>query len=146
MGSQNNEKKHLMAFLKKHHVLSLSTHSDDGLWVAPLYYCFSKEPLSFVCVTSKTSRHFRQMLAVPDVAFSVFEETRNVLKIQGIQCEARALLNENQKDLSKLFFKEFDFALKWFVPDKYQFIKLIPKTIKYTDNTQGFGFKSIFKF
>jgi uncharacterized protein YhbP (UPF0306 family) len=74
-----------MRIIKENKFLSLATSDAAGnLWATPLSYCVD-ENLNFYFVTAMDSTHTEHILQNPNVAFSIFDSTRRVSDIDGIQ-------------------------------------------------------------
>ncbi len=128
----------IVAFLDKHHVMSLATSSGSELSVCNLFYIFSKEYLSFVVASSEDTLHVKNIMKNSAIAGSVVLETKTLGKIQGSQFRGEFKELED-KALSKLYFKTFPYALAM-NPTLWQ-IKI--NYFKLTDNRIGFGKKII---
>jgi uncharacterized protein len=128
-------------FIKKHHVLVLSTVKNNKAWCSNCFYAYLPHSNSFVFTSDKTTRHIREAEENPLVAGSIFLETSIVGKIQGIQFEG--ILSEPQgKILDEARFgylKRFPFAVLM----NTQLWLLEITHIKLTDNRLGFGTKMI---
>jgi len=144
-------------FLKRHHVLTLSTVSGQGSWTAHCFYAFIPDHQALVFTTDPETRHGSEMLQNPNVSGGIMLETKMIGKIRGIQLTGRALplesivtpakagapsLTTNAPLLSTTkgrtaYLKRFPFALAvkldlWILHIDY---------IKMTDNRLGFGKK-----
>ena len=146
-------------FLRHHHVLTISTISEQGSWTAHCFYAFIPDHQALVFTTDPETRHGREMLQNPNVSGGIMLETRVIGKIRGIQLTGRAVpchpreggnlesivtpsLTMNAPHLSATevrtaYLKRFPFALAvkldlWILHIDY---------IKMTDNQLGFGKK-----
>ena len=133
----------IVKFIRRHHVLSLATHSDEGLWCAALFYAYSAELQAFVFTSDPATRHAREMEREPKVAASIVLETRVVGRVQGLQIEGVALRPEGTEfeAANRTYVKKFPYAA---VAELHLWL-LRPQTLKLTDNTLGFGRKLIWK-
>ena len=127
-------------FLQEHHVLSLSTCSEKSISTCNLFYAFDKESVSFVVASSDDTLHVEHIEKNPKISGTVVLETKTIGKIQGIQFRGEFISLKN-KDLKKLYFKTFPYALVM-NPKLWQ-IKI--DYFKMTDNTLGFGKKIIWQ-
>lgn len=131
----------ILKFVKRHHVLSLATRSDDGLWCAALFYAYSADLQAFVFTSDPATRHAAEMKACPKVAASIVLETRVVGRVQGLQIEGVATLAEGEEfeAAKRTYVKKFPYAA---VAELHLWL-LRPVQLKLTDNTLGFGRKLI---
>lgn len=127
-------------FLSKHHVLTLATSNEKELSACNLFYVFDKSKHSFVVASSEDTTHIQNIQKNPFVAGTVVLETKIVGKIEGVQFRGEFLALED-KELEKLYFKKFPYALAM-KPKLWQ-IKV--EYFKLTDNTLGFGKKLIWE-
>ncbi len=133
----------IITFLKKHHVLTLATVSDDQPWVANCFYAFMEEEMSFVFTSGFETRHIQEVNRNKKVAGNVVLETGIIGKIQGIQFTGTLELAEGMTlETAKLaYMKRFPFAALmdttlWVLHVDY---------LKMTDNRLGFGKKLLWQ-
>lgn len=133
--------KKIIEFLKKHHVLTLSTCVDGQPWCANCFYAFMEEEAAFVFTSGHETRHVREVIQNNKVAGAVVLETSIVNKIQGIQFSGRmeAPDGEMAEKTRKAYLKRFPFAV---LMDTTLWI-LYADHLKMTDNRLGFGKKLI---
>lgn len=131
----------ITAFLKKHHVLTLSTTIDNQPWCANCFYAFHEPSMSLVFTSGFETRHIKEGTQNPKVAGSIVLETSVVGKIQGIQFSGELLLPEGDMadQVNHVYLKRFPFAALmdttlWALRIDYA---------KMTDNRLGFGKKLI---
>ncbi|PLW92623.1 MAG: hypothetical protein C0592_09875 [Marinilabiliales bacterium] len=129
----------MLNFIRRHHVLSLSTSDESGLWASSCFYVFDEENLQFIIITDLDTRHGKQALKNSSVAGTVALETKSVGKIQGIQFSGKIILLEGKErsKAKKIYLKRFPYAILtntalWAVK---------PEHVKMTDNRLGFGKK-----
>lgn len=129
----------IVRFIGRHHVLTLATSDDEGLWCSNLFYAYDKAEGRFIFSSGADTRHARQMEANPQIAASVVLETRLVGRVQGLQIAGTA---EPADDTArKIYLKRFPYAAVM----ELQLWQLRPDLLKLTDNTLGFGKKLIWK-
>ena len=133
----------ILAFLKKHHVLTLATVAGDQPWTANCFYAFMEEQMSFVFTSGYETRHIREVSQNKKVAGNVVLETGIIGKIQGIQFSGMLELAEGEalEKASSAYLKRFPFAALmdttlWTLPVDY---------LKMTDNRLGFGKKLVWE-
>ena len=138
-----NPDKKIVAFLKKHHVLTLATCIDHQPWCANCFYAFLEEEAALVFTSGYETRHIQETLKNNRVAGSIVLETSVVNKIQGVQFTGRLELPiENMIDKSKYaYLKRFPFAA---LMDTTLWVLHIDH-LKMTDNRLGFGKKLIWE-
>ena len=133
----------MVAFLKKHHVMTLSTCVDQQPWCANCFYAFSEEKMSMIFTSDFETRHIKEIIQNSRVAGSIVLETSVIGKIQGIQFSGDLfLVNGNEaKQTITVYLKRFPFATLmnttlWELRIDYA---------KMTDNRLGFGKKLIWE-
>jgi len=125
----------ISTFLGKHHLLTLATSHENMPYCASCFYAFMQEEAQFVIATDRKTRHAKEALLNQNVAGTIASETKIVGKIKGVQfCGFFQEANEAQKHA---YFKRFPYALAmnptlWSVSIS---------SLKFTDNTLGFGTK-----
>ncbi len=125
----------MIRFLKRHHVLTLATSDDKGLWCANCFYACNPESGALIFTSGPETRHAQAMAERREVAASVVLETRIVGRVQGIQLAGRAV--EASEENRRLYLKRFPYAA---LADLHLW-QLEPDEMKLTDNTLGFGEK-----
>ena len=126
------------SFIDEHHVLTLATHDQDEISACSLFYAYDPKSRVFVVASSDDTLHIQQIQKNNKIAGNILLETKEVGKIRGLQF--RGIFRENEdKELSKLYFKNFPYALAlqpklWIIEIDY---------FKLTDNRLGFGKKII---
>ena len=134
----------IISFIKKHHVLTLSTCGNDGVWVSHCFYVFDEEKTRLIIISDLETKHAQHMLVNPTVAVGIALETRIVAKIQGLQIKAKAhLVSEAElHQVKKLYLLRFPYAALQHNP---AFWSLDLVYVKMTDNRFGFGKKLIWE-
>lgn len=130
-------------FIKKHHVLTLSTCINSKSWCCNCFYVFVEDEVSLLFTSEFKSKHIDMVLENPIVSGSIVLETKIIGNIQGIQFTGN-LLKVNDEDYKKYkikYLKRFPFAVV--VKTELWLIKL--DYIKMTDNRLGFGKKLIWQ-
>ena len=133
--------KRIVSFIRRHHVLTLATCDQSGLWCANIFYAWMERDGVLVFTTGAETRHSAQMELNPNVAASVVLETRVVGRVQGLQMTGRA--ERPQGDMAdrarKAYLRRFPYAAAMGL-DLWM---LRPDYMKLTDNRLGFGKKLI---
>jgi uncharacterized protein YhbP (UPF0306 family) len=132
-----------LEYLAAHHVMTLATHGDDGVWAAAVYYAHDSFDLYFLSAAG--TRHARHFLLHSRVAAAIHENYADWRAIRGIQLEGVVtLLDGSERDAAVARYKErFPFVatagelaaalsrVSWF--------RLSPTRFYYLDNGRGFG-------
>ena len=132
----------IIAFFKKHHVLTLSTSLDDQPWCANCFYAFDEVGMALIFTSGYETRHIKEAVRNQKVAGSVVLETSAVGKIQGIQFVGELVKpEEGAESVNHIYLKRFPFAALmdttlWLLKIDYA---------KMTDNRLGFGKKLIWE-
>ncbi|MGL5007864.1 MAG: pyridoxamine 5'-phosphate oxidase family protein [Plesiomonas sp.] len=131
-------------YLSAHQVLALSVHDQQGIWSAPVYYAASSGA-QLIFLSRLESRHAQAVLHNPTVALSIYTDSCQWNKIQGLQGVGRVRLLEHaeRKSAETQYLKRFNFILQnekllqsmakvsWFMLDIEQLFWL--------DNQAGLG-------
>ena len=135
--------KRIIAFIKKHHVLTLATAAEGAPYCSNLFYTYLEEKNVFVFTSSENTRHDAEMKNDGRVAGSVVLETEIVGKIQGLQFQGIVLKPEGEllKAARTAYLKRFPFAV--FMDVELWVLELT--FAKLTDNRLGFGRKLVWE-
>jgi len=92
--------KRISRFLRRHHVLTLSSVSDAGSWTAHVFYAYMPDHNALVFTTDPGTRHGREMFEYPTVSGGIVLETKVVGRIRGIQLtgKTKRLGDEETRD------------------------------------------------
>lgn len=127
-------------FIKKHHVLTLATATEQGEpYCCNCFYAYDASSAAFIFTTDTTTHHGQMMLANNRVAASIVLETRTIGKVQGLQIVGQAVRAKEGDRLT--YIKEFPYAA---VAD-LSLWRVEAEMMKLTDNTLGFGKKLIWQ-
>lgn len=132
--SKNLEK--IVAFLQKHHTLSLCTCRDNLCSSCTLFYAYDEEENIFIVASQEKTEHIQNVLQNSFVSGTVYLETEIVGKIQGVQFKGKMF---PWKDEKRVYLKRFPYALAM-NPTLW---KIEIDFLKFTDNRLGFGKKLI---
>lgn len=129
--------KKIVAFIRRHHVLTLATSVEGEPYCAACFYAYDKERNRLIFTSDDTTRHAQQMIANAKVAISITLETRVVGKVQGAQiC---GIAERGDEEDRRNYIKRFPYA----AVAPLNIWAVVPTFIKLTDNTLGFGKKLI---
>lgn len=129
----------IIKFIKRHHVMTLSTVVDGRPWSCQVFYAYHLQDNALLFTSSTDTRHIRQALENSSVAVSIVLESKVVARLQGVQIEGEFSAAQHD-EYRATFVKRFPFialtlGTLW---------RVEIKTAKYTDNTLGFGTKLYF--
>lgn len=126
-------------FIKRHHVMTLSTISADGSpWCCQLFYAYMAASGVLVFSSSADTNHARQAVADGRVAGSILLESRIVGRLQGVQFTGVVEQCSDDREICRrAYLKRFPYAAVML--DGLWRVRL--DFLKYTDNTLGFGTK-----
>ena len=129
----------IVKFIRRHHVLTLGTCRDGKPWCANIFYAYMPEANLFVYTTDPKTRHGREAAGNPEVSASIVLETKVVGRVRGLQITGRTRQAGEQEAaaLRKAYLKRFPYA----AAAKLDLWALEPHSMKFTDNTLGFGKK-----
>jgi uncharacterized protein YhbP (UPF0306 family) len=133
----------ILAFLKKHHVMTLSTCIEQQSWCANCFYAFNEMNMSLIFTSDFETRHIKEAMQNSKVSGNVVLETSVVGKIQGIQFSGELLLPEGEElsQVNSIYLKRFPIAVLM----NTMLWKLRIDFAKMTDNRLGFGKKVIWE-
>ena len=131
--------KRIINFLRRHHVMTLATCSDNRPWCCQCFYVYIENLYGIAFTSDPATRHISEARQQPFVAASIVLETNIVGKIQGIQLEGEIIEPDGDllNEIKTVYMKRFPFAM--LMDTKLWFLKLW--SMKMTDNRLGFGKK-----
>ena len=129
----------MVKFLRRHHVLTMATCSDNRPWCCQCFYVYVGRLCGLVFTSDTGTRHISEAMRQPYVAGSIVLESTVVGKLQGIQLEGKLTEADGEllEEIQTAYMKRFPFAL--LMDTKLWFLELT--TMKMTDNLLGFGKK-----
>ncbi len=125
----------IVKFIKRHHVLTLATLSEGGPYCSNAFFAYDRERNQFIFTSSMETLHAQHMSKKPQVAASIVWETKLVGRIQGLQITGT--VQRADSEAQKRYIKRFPYT----AVAELTLWSISPKTMKYTDNTLGFGTK-----
>jgi uncharacterized protein YhbP (UPF0306 family) len=117
--------------------LSMATQSTHGLWCASCYYAYDEKNVCLIFKSSEDTRHVQEGLNNPVVAGTILPDKLETVSVKGVQFTGTFVIAKDDDDRASIYYNRFPFARA--ISGKFWVIKL--KTMKYTDNTLGFGTK-----
>lgn len=135
--------KRIIAFINKHHLLTLATSKNNEPYCSNAFYVFNEKNKSLIFSSEITTKHAQDFMLNPKVAASIALDTKIVEKIQGVQLlgEIKSLKANKLQIAKKLYLKAFPYARLMEV----RLWALQLTFVKMTHNQLGFGKKLIWK-
>ncbi|MDR3350538.1 MAG: pyridoxamine 5'-phosphate oxidase family protein [Prevotellaceae bacterium] len=131
----------IIAFIRKHHVLTMATCAAHQPWCASLFYAYMEKENVFVVTSDANTRHLAEAAENPAIAGAIVLETKTVGLIRGLQFQGALLRPDEEllRQARRAYLHRFPFAILGNTP----IWTLRPIFLKYTDNRLGFGKKII---
>jgi uncharacterized protein YhbP (UPF0306 family) len=134
-------------YLRDHHVATLATFGNEGLWAAAVFYVYDGDALLFL--SSPTSRHCLNLAQNPHVAVTIQEDYSDWLEIKGVQIEgvASEISGVEEEKARKLYGQKFPVVgMLTLAPAaivkalaKVRWYKIVPQRLYFIDNSLGLG-------
>jgi uncharacterized protein YhbP (UPF0306 family) len=134
-------------YLERHHVMTLATCGPDGPWAAAVFYVNDGENLFFL--SSPNTRHCRNLALDPRCAATVHDDTRDWVRIKGVQLEGAAseLHGADEARARQLYGAKFPLVRKLegapavilAALAKVRWYRLRAERLYLIDNSRGFG-------
>lgn len=126
----------ILNFIKNNNVLTLCTQSDSaGIHCCSCFYVLVGYDLIFA--SSDATLHVQHFLQDKNISGTINTNITTIPKIIGIQY--KGIVDEANEEQKKMYQKKYPVAK--IMDTKYWKIELT--NIKYTDNTLGFGKKTV---
>jgi uncharacterized protein len=131
--------KEIIEFIKEHNVATVACCDENLPYCYSCYYSFIEEAGILVYKSSGGTKHEKILEKNNNVAGTILPQKVDIAHLKGIQFEGKLSVENFQTTmkLSASYYLRFPFAMA--MPGKLHGIEL--STIKFTDNTRGFGFK-----
>ena len=133
-----------LTYLQTHHVMTLATQGDDGVWAAAVFYV--NEGFTLYFLSAGHTRHARNMLAQPHVAAAIQEDYADWTAIQGIQLEGDVRVLEGvERDTALTLYRHKYPFLNQPNPQieaaltQMNWYQLTPTRLYFIDNKKGLG-------
>ena len=111
--------------IKENKFLSLATIDNDGnLWTTPLSYSYDNE-YNFYFTSELDSQHIINIIDNPNVSFTIFDSTKRVSDVDGLQVRGivgevdKEKLEEVVKNYYQFVFKDPEERKEWEAPYTY---------------------------
>lgn len=137
-------RKEVLAYLRSHHVINLSTLAKEGCWATALFYVNVDFTLYFF--SEARTRHGQNLAVNPRVSATICEDYDDWSNIKGIQLtgEARTVSFAEKAEVTTLFSRKIK-SLSTFISRnpmtilRAQAYKLDILELWYLDNQKGFS-------
>lgn len=143
-----------LSLIRTQRTMVLATALSGQSWAAPVYYVYS--PPGFYFFSSPRARHIEQGLMTESAAASIFADSEQWDKIQGIQMNGtieHIRQKTTQLKIGARFILKFPFAEPFLksgekgadkneapkVGDRVNLYVFLPQTVYYVNNRLGFG-------
>ena len=135
--------KKIITFLKKHHVLTLATSSDNKPYCCSCFFVYNEKQNYFLITSDDSTKHISDVNKQSYVSGAIALETTMVGKIQGIQFTGNIKKVEEAEynSLKTVYIKRFPIAAF----SELHLWRITPDFIKFTDNRLGIGKKMIWQ-
>ena len=125
-------------FFESHHVFVLATALDDRPHACSLFYVLDPDDPALVFASSLETRHGFEMSANPEAAGALYQETRAIDQIRGLQFGG-TILQGTSEAMQARYTAAFPEAANIKAP----FWTFRLNSVKMIDNSRGFGAKEI---
>jgi len=136
-----------LAYLREHHVMSLATSGDEGMWAAAVFYASDAFELYFL--SSASTRHAINIEGNARVCATIQEDYRSWRDIKGIQLAGHAVRLQGAQRSAAIQCYERKFPFVREVPgmarelasalQRVSWYRVIPDRVAFVDNSLGFG-------
>ncbi|MGM0418397.1 MAG: hypothetical protein ACQEQS_06720 [Thermodesulfobacteriota bacterium] len=139
----------ILKFLENEKVITISVIQNNLPWIAPVYYVYDKK---FYFFSSPDSIHILYGVG-KEAACSVFSDASETGGIKGVQM--RGKIEKSGRSESVSAFLKYIKKFSSYIPEnnltvsgfekafKSKMYSFIPEYIVYTDNSDGFGSKTV---
>lgn len=137
----------MQQYLRDHHVATLATFGNEGLWAAAVFYVYDGDTLFFL--SSPKSRHCLNLTQNPHVAVTIQEDYSDWLEIKGVQIEgvASGISGTEEEKARKLYGQKFPVVgMLALAPAaivealaKVHWYKIVMQRLYFIDNSLGLG-------
>ncbi|MHB8259963.1 MAG: pyridoxamine 5'-phosphate oxidase family protein [Bacteroidia bacterium] len=131
--------KPISLFIQSQTALTIATCFQDMPYCASCYYAFLEKQNAIVFKSSRDTQHIIYALQNKQVAGTITPDKSEVGKIKGIQFSGEFIEPKDDllKEAKSAYIKKYPFSVAF----KGDFWLIELTSIKYTDNTLGFGKK-----
>lgn len=129
----------ILSFIKAQTTLTFATVKDDIPYCASCYYAFITERNCLLIKSDSKTQHIQQALLNNNIAGTIVPDKLLKTKVQGVQFQGKFMVAEKEllTEAKSVYYKKYPFALA--IPGDLWLLELT--SLKFTDNTLGFGKK-----
>ena len=137
----------VVAYLRQHHVMTLATCEDGGVWAAAVFYVNDDFKLYFL--SSPTSRHGQNIAHGGPVALTIQEDCPDWPQIKGVQAEGcvTEITGDEERRVRELYGDKYPVVGKLALAPsaivkamaKVRWYRFDPERLYFIDNSAGFG-------
>lgn len=129
----------ILSFINVQTALTFATVKDDIPYCATCFYAFIPERNCLVIKSDSKTQHIQQALLNNSIAGAIVPDKLLKTKVQGIQFQGKFIVAEKEllPEAKSVYYKKYPFALA--IPGDLWLLELT--SLKFTDNTLGFGKK-----
>ncbi|WP_319773292.1 pyridoxamine 5'-phosphate oxidase family protein [Breoghania sp.] len=129
----------IIAYIEENRVLTLCTARGSLPWAANCFYAFDRATMTLLLMSDPATRHAIELAENDRVAGTITSQESTVVRLRGLQFTGRgSLMKGAQMETGReIYLQRFPIARLHSAP--LWAIKL--ETVKFTNNTLGFGTK-----
>lgn len=136
-----------LAHLQRHHVMTLATSGEQGVWAAALFYV--NDGLTLYFLSSPTSRHCTNLNHGARAAVTIQADCTDWREIKGVQAEGRVseICGDEEIRVRKLYGDKFPVVGKIAQAPaaivkalaRVRWYRFVPERAWFIDNSAGLG-------
>jgi len=140
----------VLAWLARHHVMTLATHGPEGPWAAAVFY--ANEGFDLYYLSAATTRHARNLAADRRVAVTIQEDHRDWPEIRGVQLEGTVseVAAADLERVRALYGAKFPVVGRAAAAPpallaalaRVRWYRVSPRALHFVDNTVAFGHRA----
>ncbi len=132
----------IRSFLEEEYILSFSCRQQETLHSVTVFYIYCPERTSFFFASGSGTSHGETLKEYPNTAGTIYRTTRFISEIQGVQFTGRAFPVSGTDEQESCLLK-YRQAFPEASAMQAEFWEIFIDYIKFTDNTESFGRKTI---
>lgn len=131
----------LTEFLREHHVMTLSTSSENIPHSTPLFYAFDSQKMALIFTSEAHTRHMKEISQNKNISAGIYLETEEIGQIQGAQIWGIAE-TDSSSEIREFYFKRFPMTRAFLLTQpKHEFCVIKINQARLIHNKLGFGKK-----
>lgn len=124
-------------FIAENHVISIAVNDKNEIWSFNAFYVKNEQNNQLIILTSLDSIHGNILQKNPNVSGTISNQISDVKELKGLQFKGTLIANKNAAHLYELYCTKFPIAKN--LKETVWILEF--ETLKYTDNSLGFGTK-----